>query len=170
MALINEKLLQKRRKRSALLQPSALIPPPCKERGQATVELLLVLLVMVLLIFGAFGLGQGLTLKHALDVSAEKAARLLSIDPADFNSAETLIRSEVDANLLGGNFGQQVTIGLYDANTQTPLTPDDLAIAAFSYRFIVQVNVPFAADVPFLNLTNRTITAAHYGIVDRLLP
>ena len=140
------------------------------ERGQATVELLLILFVFVVLLFGAFELGKGIALKHALDVATEKAARLLSIDPTDFGSADALIRAEVNGSLLGGGYGSLVTIGLYDADTQGPITPDDVAVAPFSYRFLVQASVPFAADVPFLNLTGRTITAAHYGIVDRLLP
>ncbi len=143
---------------------------PRKQRGQATVELLLVLFIVALLIFGAFSLGQGITLKHALDVAAEKAARLLSIDPSDYSSAEALIRSEVDANLLGGHYGQSVSIGLYDADTEAAITAGDLDAAAFSYRFIVQVSVPFEASVPLLNLTGRTISAAHYGIVDRIQP
>ena len=140
------------------------------ERGQATVELLLILFVFVVLLFGAFELGKGIALKHALDVATEKAARLLSIDPTDFGSADALIRAEVNGSLLGGGYGSLVTIGLYDADTQGPITPDDVATAPFSYRFLVQASVPFAADVPFLDLTGRTITAAHYGIVDRILP
>jgi len=141
-----------------------------KEGGQATVELLLILFVFVVLLFGAFELGKGIALKHALDVATEKATRLLSIDPTDYGSADALIRAEVNGSLLGGGYGSLVTIGLYDADTQGPITPDDVAAAPFSYRFLVQASVPFAADVPFLDLTGRTITAAHYGIIDRLLP
>lgn len=144
--------------------------PSFHERGQATVELLLILFVFVALIFGAFELGKGIALKHALDIATEKAARLLSIDPTDFGAADALIRAEVNGSLLGGSYGGLVTIGLYDADTQGSIAPNDVAAAPFSYRFIVQASVPFAADVPFLNLTGRTITAAHYGIVDRVLP
>ena len=147
-----------------------MFPRKHAERGQATVELLLILFIFVVLIFGAFELGKGIALKHALDVATEKAARLLSIDPTDFGSADALIRAEVNGSLLGGGYGSLVTIGLYDANTQGPIAPDDVAAAPFSYRFIVQASVPFMADVPFLNPAGRTITAAHYGIVDRILP
>ncbi len=147
-----------------------MFPQKHTERGQATVELLLVLFILVVLIFGAFGLGQGVALKHSLDVATEKAARLLSIDPADFGSADALIRAEVNTSVLGGGYGPQVTIGLYDADTLAPLTPDEVAAAPFSYRFMVQASVPFVAAVPFLNLAGRTLSAAHYGIVDRVLP
>jgi hypothetical protein len=71
---------------------------------------------------------------------------------------------------LGGSYGSLVNVGLYDADTLAPIAPDELAKAPFSYRFMVQASVPFAADVPFLNLAERTITVTHYGIVDRVLP
>ena len=141
-----------------------------RERGQATVELLLILFVFVVLIFGAFGLGQGIALRHALDVATEKAARLLSINPGDFGTADALVRREVDASVLGGGYGSAVSLGLFDADTNAPISDLDLAKAAFGYRFGVQASVPFLADVPFVNLTPRTITAAHYGLVDRIAP
>ena len=140
------------------------------ERGQATVELLLILFIFVVLIFGAFGLGQGIALRHALDVATEKAARLLSINPGDFATADALVRREVDASVLGGGYGSTVSLGLFDADTGAPITYVDLANAAFGYRFGVQASVPFLADVPFVNLTPRTITVAHYGLVDRIAP
>ncbi len=143
---------------------------PQRERGQATVELLLILFIFVVLIFGAFGLGQGIALRHALDVATEKAARLLSINPGDFATAEGLVRREVDASVLGGGYGAAVSLGLFDADTNAPISDLDLAQAAFGYRFGVQASVPFLADVPFVNLTPRTITVAHYGLVDRIMP
>lgn len=141
-----------------------------RERGQATVELLLILFIFVVLIFGAFGLGQGIALRHALDMATEKAARLLSINPGDFATAEALIRREVDASVLGGGYGVAVSLGLFDADTGAPITYVDLASAAFGFRFGVQASVPFLADMPFVNLTPRTITIAHYGLVDRITP
>jgi Flp pilus assembly protein TadG len=141
-----------------------------RQRGQATVELLLVLFVLLVLLFGAFGLGQGVALKHALDVATEKAARLLSIAPADFASADALVRAEVNASVLGGGYGSAVSLSLFDANSGNPLSEWDLASASFGYRFGVQASVPFLADVPLLNLTPRAITVAHYGLVERLTP
>ncbi len=140
------------------------------ERGQATVEILLILFIFVVLIFGAFGLGQGVALRHALDVATEKAARLLSINPGDFATADALVRREVDGSVLGGGYGSAVSFGLFDADTGAAIGAGELARAAFGFRFAVQASVPFLADVPFVNLTPRTITVAHYGLVDRLEP
>jgi hypothetical protein len=140
------------------------------QRGQASVELVLILFIVVVLMFGAFSLGQGVAVKHALDVATEKAARLLSINPGDFGAADLLIRREVDASVLGGGYGSLVGISLADADTGAPITDSDLSNAGFGYRFLVQTEVPFLADVPFLALAARTITAAHYGLVDRVQP
>jgi len=140
------------------------------ERGQASVELVLILFIVLILVFGAFSLGQGVAVKHALDVATEKAARLLSIAPDDFAAADLLIRREVDASVLGGGYGSQVGISLAEADTGAPITAGDLSNAAFGYRFRVLTEVPFRADVPFLALAARTITTAHYGIVDRVMP
>lgn len=141
-----------------------------RQRGQATVELLLVLFVLLVLLFGAFGLGQGVALRHALDVATEKAARLLSIAPDDFASADALVRAEVNASVLGGGYGSAVTVSLFEASSGTPIGAGDLAAAPFGYRFGVQATVPFLADAPLLNLSARTITVAHYGLVERLTP
>ena len=141
-----------------------------REHGQASVELVLALTLLLIVVFGAFSLGQGVAVKHALDVATEKAARLLSIAPTDFWTADQIIRREVDANVLGGGYGAQVRISLADADTGAPLTDSDLAQAAFGYRFLVVAEVPFQASVPLLTLTGRTLMTAHYGLVDRVQP
>jgi hypothetical protein len=138
------------------------------ERGQGTAEVLFVVMIVALLLFSAFGLGQGVMLKHALDVGTEKAARVLSINPADFAYAESLIRSEVDGNLLGGGYGSQVVMRLYDAVLDTEISPADLAAAPFGYRFRVQAELPWQANVPFLDLQGRVLEATHQGIVERV--
>ncbi len=140
------------------------------QRGQATVELLLVLFVLLALLFGAFELGQGVALRHALDVATEKAARLLSIAPDDFSAADALVRAEVNASVLGGGYGSIVNLNLFEAESGAPLNPADLAAAPFGYRFSVQASVPFLADVPLLQPGPRAIAVAHYGLVERLMP
>ena len=137
------------------------------ERGQASVEMLFFVLILALLFFGAVELGRGVLLKHALDVGTEKAARVLSINPTDYGTAEAVICMEVDANLLGGGYGSQVMIRLYDAGTLTTISSPDLAAAPFGYRFLVGAELPWQAFVPFMSLGGRTLTAAHQGIVER---
>lgn len=136
--------------------------------GQATVEILFIVMILALLLFGAFEISQGILLKHALDVGTEKAARVLSIDPGYYSRAEEIIRSEVDNNMLGGSYGDQVTIKLYDAVTMSQITPADLSNAAFGYQFLVNTELAWQADVPFMSLSNRTLESTHYGTIDRI--
>jgi len=138
-----------------------------EEGGQGTVEILLVLLVLLPILFGAFSLAQGIILKHNLDVSVEKAARVLSVNPSDYNYAEYLIRSEVDGGLLGAGYGQRVVIRLYDAVTHAEISSADLAGAGFGYRFVVRAEVPWRADIPFLSSGPQTISVLHFGMVER---
>ena len=143
---------------------------PADERGQASVELVLVLTVLMILLFGAISLAQGVAVKHALDIATEKATRLLSIDPKSYDAAEALIRSEVEASWLGHGYGALVNIALFDALTGAPLTASDLGASAFGFQFRLETSVPFQADIPLLNLTGRTLTVSHWGIVERLIP
>ena len=137
------------------------------ERGQGSVEILFLILILALLFFGGIELSQGVLLKHALDVGTEKAARLLSVNPADYGVAEDLIRDEVDGNLLGRGYGDRVTVGLYDADTMASIAPSDLAAAGFSYRFVVRTEVPWEVSVPFLPLGTKMMTVEHQGLVER---
>lgn len=139
-------------------------------RGQGTLEALFVVMLLALLLFGAFELGRGVLLKHSLDVATEKAARMLALDPGYYSNAVQLIRNEVDANILGGSYGQDVTVRLYDANTLAQITPSDLDSAAFGYQFLVAAELPWTSHLPFMASSSRTLSVAHHGVVDRIQP
>lgn len=149
-------------------------PFPRKQRspegGQASVELVLVLTILLIVLFGAFSLAQGVAVKHALDIATEKAARLLSIAPQDYYTAETLVRQEVEASWLGSGHGALVTLALFEATTGAPVTSDELSKAPFGFQFRLEAAVPFQADIPLLTLSGRTLTVAHWGLVERLVP
>lgn len=138
-----------------------------EERGQGTVETLFVVLVLMLLLFGAIELAQGVFVKHALDVATEKAARVLSINPADYSYAEGLIRSEVNGSVLGNGYGDRAVIRLRDAGTWTEISPADLDAAGFGYRFAVEAEVSWQPAIPFLSNPARVLRAMHFGIVER---
>ncbi|WP_347245499.1 TadE/TadG family type IV pilus assembly protein [Thermogutta sp.] len=136
------------------------------ERGQGTAELLFVLLVLVLLLFGMVEIARGVSIRHALDVSTEKAARVLSINPADYDYATSLIRTEVNGSILGGGYGDRVVIQLRDAVSGAEISPADLATLGFGYRFVVEATVPWQPNIPFLSNPARTLSAMHFGIVE----
>jgi Flp pilus assembly protein TadG len=135
--------------------------------GQGAIEILLVVLILALVFFGAVELGRGVGLKHQLDVGTEKAARQLSINPSDYATPEGTIRAEVDGNFLGSGYGSQVVVSLCDAQTLAFIAPADLAAAPFGYRFLVIARLDWQPLVPFVSLDSRTLTAVHQGIVER---
>jgi Flp pilus assembly protein TadG len=137
-----------------------------EERGNAIVEMVLVLPILVLLLFGGFELSRGIAAHHALDTGVSTAARGLSIDPAQYDWAETTIRNSVSGNVLCAGLGSSVTIHIYDQYGAT-LTPEQLDMLGFGAPFWIEATLPFTAVVPFVNLPGRTIAVAHTEVVER---
>jgi len=133
------------------------------EDGQAIAEVLIVLLVLLPILFGAIEFGRGVSLKHSLDTGTSLVVRRLSINPAETAGAENLIQQTVNDNVLGG--GVAVTVHYYDEWGE--ISPAAMANLAFGYRFSVSASLSFQANVPLMSLGGRTIAVRHYGMVER---
>lgn len=136
------------------------------ERGNVIVEMVLVLPILVMLLFGGFELSRGIAAHHALDTGVSTAARGLSIDPAQYDWAENAIRNSVSGNVLCAGLGSAVTIRVYDRHNAT-LTPDQLDTLGFGAPFWIEASLPFAAVVPFVNLPGRNIAVVHTEVIER---
>ncbi len=139
------------------------------ERGQATVEMLLAVLILALLSLGTIEIARGYAVKHAMEVGTAQAARGLSIDTSQWDWADTTIRREVTTNVLGGDYGSNLSIQLFD-QAGFPLAPaqlNDAAAMPYGSVFWVRVSVPFVPHAPFLNLDERTMQVWHSGVVQR---
>lgn len=138
-----------------------------RERGQASIELLLAVLVLSALFFGGVELAKGVAVKHALDVGVSEAARGLALDPTQYTWADALVRAEVTDNVMGGDLGSSITLRLLDAGG-AEITPAMLVGYAFGTTFRVRAEVPFQAVVPFVpGLSARAIAAEHWAVVER---
>jgi len=143
------------------------------ESGQAIAEVLIVLLVLLPILFGAIEFGRGVSLKHSLDTGTSLVVRRLSINPAETAGAENLIQQTVNDNVLGGpgSLGPRtkgsvvVTVRYYDEWGE--ISPAAMANLAFGYRFSVSASLSFQANVPLMSLGGRTIAVRHYGMVER---
>ncbi len=136
-------------------------------RGQNSIEMLFVILITTMLLFGAFSLGQGIAVKQALDVGVAAAARGLSRRPSDWSWADSRVRAEVDNAILGGSYGAQVTVEALDSSG-APITPAQLDALPFGSEFQLRASVPFQVVVPFIpGLAGRTISATHIQLVER---
>ena len=70
-----------------------------KERGQASVELVLVLLILIPLLLGGIELARGVGIRQSLDSGTGIATRSLSLDPTQWVWATSIINQTL-ANKL----------------------------------------------------------------------
>lgn len=135
-----------------------------KEKGQAAVETLLALVVLVLLIFGGIELSRGVAIRQSLDSGTCSAVRALSLDPTQWNYAGAIVQHSVEQNIMGD--GPDVTLKVYDSSGAARSSAW-LSGCPFGTGFILESSAPFQADIPFLPLNPVTITVRHWGIVER---
>jgi Flp pilus assembly protein TadG len=132
------------------------------ERGQAGIEMLIVLLVLAPLLLGGFSLAQGYSARHALENSTAVAARQIALNPNYWASVLAGVQTTVDNSLLGGT-GSSVTCTVRDA-WGAAVDPTTLS---FGSRFSVTCGVPFQSDIPFVSTAPRTLTAVHNEVMER---
>ncbi len=139
------------------------------ERGQATVEMLLVVLILTLISLGAFEIARGYAIKQSMDVGVAKAVRGLSIDSSQWAWADSTIRNEVGGNVLGGGYGASLSLEIRDrwGNAITPAQLNDPATMPYGSVFWIRASVPYLPHAPFLNLTTRQIEIWHSGVIQR---
>lgn len=134
------------------------------QRGQASVEALLVLMILALVIFGGIELSQGIAVHQALDSGSGAASRALSLDPSRWTFAEALVQQAVDQNVMGT--GATVTLYVYDS-ADTLRNAAWLSGSPFGTAFVVEASAPFHTDIPFLLDSAITIRVRHWGIIER---
>ena len=134
------------------------------QTGQAVVEALLVLMLLVLVIFSGFELSRGIALRQALDSGAGIAVRALSLDPSQWAIASQILQQAVDQHVVGGQSG--INLQVYDTGGN-PRNEAWLSGSPFGTTFILEASAPFQADIPFLLNPGITIRVRHWGIVER---
>jgi hypothetical protein len=134
------------------------------QSGQAAVEALLVLMILLLVIFGGIELSRGVAIRQALDSSTGMAARALSLDPSQWHYAQNIIQEGTHQNVMGGNTPTYLQV--YDA-AGTLRNAAWLSGSPFGTTFVLEASAPFQADIPFLTEPALTIRVQHWGIVER---
>jgi Flp pilus assembly protein TadG len=134
------------------------------KRGQASVEALIVLVLLGLLIFGGIELSRGVAIRQALDSGAGAAVRALSLDPGQWSFATNVIQQSADQNMMGA--GPTVSVQVYDAANNVRSSAW-LSGSPFGTAFVLEASAPFQADIPFLPVSAIIIRVRHWGIVER---
>jgi len=135
-------------------------------KGQAVLELMLVLFILVPLLMGGIELARGVSLRHSLSSGVQVAVRSLSLEPASWSWSNIVINQSVAENVLGGGNASAPTIRAYD-NNGTAISSATLAGLPFGTPFRLDAAVSYTPDIPLLCGTPITIRVSHWGIVER---
>jgi Flp pilus assembly protein TadG len=137
--------------------------------GQASLEILIVLMFLIPLIFGAIELSRGVAVKSSLDSGVGLAVRALSVDPSNWSWAGTVVDTTVAQNVFGTAGLGTVHFEAYDSSG-TFLSQAQFAALTYGAGFYIEAWVVYTPEIPLLSLTTASITirARHYGIVERI--
>ena len=132
-------------------------------RGQASLEMLLVLLVLGALVFGVIFLGQVVSWKLALEAGTSDAARLMSLNPNLSQARQVIYQSMRGAIGAQGLNLWDVQVKLYD-ETGTQRWAGWLRNAPLGTRFSLEASVPFQATIPFYGQVQMTIRSQAWDV------
>lgn len=120
------------------------------ERGLSSVEMILLLPLFALLLFGSLELGRAVALKMALDDGVWYAARYLTVhDPWDEAHAVEIVEMAADRAVLGVG-GATVKVKIMDDGTRR-----------FGSALTVSAKANLPASIPFLSPHPLTLKATH---------
>ncbi len=140
-------------------------------RGQASLEMLIVLIFLIPLLFGAIEISRGVAIRAALDSGIGIAVRAMSLDPSVTQWDWVRIRAQeaVNQNVFGTDGVGAVGFKLYASDGVTEISQADLNNQSYGYMFCLEGTVTFTPSVPLLPLNTISIRVRHYGMVERML-
>jgi len=137
-----------------------------REKGQASLELILVLMILVPLLFGGIELVRGVGIRHALDSGVGVATRALSLDPSQWSWATSVINQAVTGNLLGGGSVSTPVVTVYNAGGSA-ISAGALASLPFGAAFQLEAVVTYTPEITLVGGQTITIRVSHWGIIER---
>ena len=139
-------------------------------KAQATVEALIAIAVMVMVIFGAVNLAQGVSIKQALDAGTVIAVREISLSPEDVEwvGVVTRVQQTLNENYLGSPV-PVVGCSIYTDMSSNPTPYGDWKAnySAFGEIYSIRCHAPYEFNVPLIGPTTYNIDVRHWGIVER---
>jgi hypothetical protein len=140
------------------------------QRGQATLEILIVLLILIPLIFGGIELSRGVAVRAALDSGVGVAVQALSIDPSQWTWSTNVVATTVAQNVFG-------SAGLgtvhFEAHNSADVIIDSATFSNLAYGepFCIVGWVDFTPLIPLIALPSPghiKIQVRHCGIIQRI--
>lgn len=136
-----------------------------KERGQASLEMLVVLMILIPLIFGGFELARGVAVRSSLDSGVGVAVRALSLDPGQWNLAKGFVHDFVVDNVLGGVDPESIVIQA----TSSACSDTDVACLNslnFGDPFCLTGKADFTPDIPLMTTSVIHIEVEQCSIME----
>jgi Flp pilus assembly protein TadG len=134
-----------------------------KSKGQATLEMLLVLMVLLPLFFGGIELARAVSLRSALDGGVFVATRAISLNPTDTAYAQSLVQDAVNNNVFRGGTTANLNLGTITWDAVTCATGKTLGC-----RFDYTATIDYTPWLPLIGGQKITINIRHHGIVEKL--
>jgi hypothetical protein len=143
------------------------------QRGQATLEILIALLVLIPLIFGGIELSRGVAVRSALDTGLGVMVQAVSVDPSpgNWSWASGVVQHTVDQNVFGeAGLDSYVTIEAQDSSGLTITDPvDNFQNLPYGAGFCLIGSVGYTALIPLIpSLPKITIKVEHCGVIQNL--
>jgi hypothetical protein len=170
------------KRRRTLPSPSRLFSPNIRrslilgnrfQRGQATLEILIALLILIPLIFGGIELSRGVAVRSALDTGLGVMVQAVSVDPSpgNWSWAAGVVQHSVDQNVFGeAGLDPSVTIEAFDSSGSPISDPrDSFQNLPYGAGFCLIGSVGYTALIPLIpSLPKITIKVEHCGVIQNL--
>jgi Flp pilus assembly protein TadG len=134
-------------------------PKQSSLRGQASLEMLIVLLMLVPLIFGGIELSRAVAIHSALDSGTAVATRMLALNPGQVSEATAMVNNAVHQNIMG-------TSGLGAVHMNSDPAP--VSGVSFGATFCITSTAEFTPSIPFLTVTTIHLKVTHCAVMERM--
>lgn len=137
-----------------------------KSRQGNSVETLFFVMIFVLTLLGGVEISRAYAIRHAMDSGTAIAARQLSLDPSAWSTAVSTVQSTVNANFLGGNYGNSVSVTALDSGGGT-LSSAAVNALSFGTVFRVRSTLTLTVVSPMLGSFAKNLQVEHWSIIER---
>jgi len=145
------------------------------QRGQATLEILIVLLILIPLIFGGIELSRGVAVRAALDSGVGIMVQAISIDPSpsQWSWAATVVQQTVDQNVFGSaGLDPFVNLEAYDSSGSLITDPlNTMQTLPYGAGFCLVGWENYAPMIPLVTLPlpgHLRIQVRHCGVIQKI--
>jgi hypothetical protein len=140
------------------------------QRGQATLEILVVLLILIPLIFGGIELSRAVAVRGALDSGVGVMAQAISLDPSSnqWDWAAGVVQQTIDQNVFGTAGVDPLTLAASGSSGVIDNPRENMKNLPFGAGFCLQGWVKYTPLVPLLPLAPITLRVQHCGVIQKL--